>query len=168
MVKQVWPVVCRGDPKKTGSAPSRSFELAMALGRSVRKNQRRNPLSPAGCRSRRRSVGKLRYEAPRSKSSIEIPQKNNETIWFTICHRDRSTAVLRRLNEGHRQSELTGNRPLSEQQGREFTSAFSTKRACDAALQTNVNFAEIRLRPLFGPQSFQPGTPPLQLRKLQA
>ena len=29
-------------------------------------------------------------------------------------------------------------------------------------------FAEIRLRPFFGPQSFQPGTPPLQPRKLQA
>ena len=84
--EQVWPVVCRGDPKKTGSAPSRSFELAMALGRSVRKNQRRNPLSLAGCGSRRRSVGKLRCEAPRSKGSIEIPKKNNETIWFTICH----------------------------------------------------------------------------------
>ena len=152
-MKQVWPVVCRGDPKKTGSAPSRSFELAMALGRSVRKNQRRNPLSPAGCRSRRRSVGKLRYEAPRSKSSIEIPQKNNETIWSTICHRDRSTAVLRRCDEGHRQCGQTGNRPLAEQQGREFTSAFSTKRAGDAALQTNANIAEIRLHPLFGPQS---------------
>ena len=23
LVEQVWPVVCRGDPKKTGSAPSR-------------------------------------------------------------------------------------------------------------------------------------------------
>ena len=61
-----------------------------------------------------------------------------------------------------------GNRPLAEQQGREFTSAFSTKRAGDVALQTNANIAEIRLRPLFGPQSFQPGTPPLQPRKLQA
>ena len=81
---------------------------------------------------------------------------------------DRSTAVLRRRDEGHQQCGQTENWPLAEQQGREFTSAFSTKRAGDAALQTNANIAEIRLHPLFGPQSFQPGTPPLQPRKLQA
>lgn len=38
--------------KKADSATSRSFELVMAFGRSVRKNQRRNPLSLAGCGSR--------------------------------------------------------------------------------------------------------------------
>ena len=167
-MKQIWPVICRGDPKKTGSAPSRSFELAMALGRSVRKNQWRNPLSLAGCGSRRRSVGKLRYEAPRSKSSIEIPQKNNETIWSATCHRDRSTAVLRCRDEGYWQCRSPGNRSLEKQSRREFPLAVSRKRASHAALQTNANIAEVRLRPLFDPQSFQPGTPPLQPRKLQA
>jgi hypothetical protein len=88
-------------------------------------------------------------------------------IWSTICHRDQSTAVFRRRDEGHQQGGYTENWPLAEQQGREFTSAFSTKRAGDAALQKNTNIAEIRLRPLFGPQTFQPGTPPLQPRKLQ-
>jgi hypothetical protein len=34
------PVVCRGDPKETGSPPSRSFELAMASVRGFCEDQR--------------------------------------------------------------------------------------------------------------------------------
>jgi hypothetical protein len=67
-------------------------------------------------------LGKLFCQAPRSQSSIEI-QENNEALWPTTCHRDRSTAVLRRRDEGHRQRRSPGNRALAQQPGREFTPA---------------------------------------------
>jgi len=41
-------------------------------------------------------------------------------------------------------------------------------RAGDAPFQANAMFAEIRIRPIFRPQPFQPGTPPLLTRHLQA
>jgi len=67
-------------------------------------------------------LGKLFCQAPRPQSSIEI-QENNEALWPTTCHRDRSTAVLRRRDEGHRQRRSPGNRALAQQPGREFTPA---------------------------------------------
>jgi hypothetical protein len=110
---------------------------------------------------------------------------NGEThyLWRAVDHEGEvlESYVIKRRDEGHWQRRQTGNGALAQQLGREFTpiawqwfvckpreGAFSTKRAGDAALQTNANIAEIRLRSRLSPQPFQPGTPPLQPRKLQA
>ena len=37
------------------------------------------------------------------KAALKFLKKNNEALWPSTCHRDRSTAVLRRRDESHRQ-----------------------------------------------------------------
>jgi hypothetical protein len=106
--------------------------------------------------------------APESQSGIDIPPENNEALWPTTCHRDRSTGVLRRCYEGHRQRRSPGNRALAQQPGREFSPAVSKKRASNVVFPTNANLAKIRLRPRLSSQSFQPPTPPLLTRQFQA
>ena len=117
--------------------------------------------SVAGRRSRRRGAGELRYQAPRPQRSIEIPQKNDEALWSATCHRDRSTAVLRRRDEGHWQRRSPRNRSLEKQSCREFTPAVSTKRASHVALPPNAKFAKVRRRAFLSSQPFQPGKTPL-------
>lgn len=81
---------------------------------------------------------------------------------------DRQTAVLWRCNEGYRQCAETKNKSLAEQSGREFPPAFSTTRAGDAEVPPHAKFAEIRLRPFFNSQSFQPRAPPILSERFQA
>ena len=88
-------------------------------------------------------------------------------LWSATCHRDRSTVVLRRRDEGHRQRGQTGNWPLAQQSGRQFTSAIPTKRTCDDPLQAHANLAKIRCCPCFHSQPFQSRPKPLPARSLQ-
>ena len=70
------------------------------------------------------------------------------------CHRDRQTAILRRCDESRWQRGQTGNWPLAQQSGREFTSAIPTKRTCNDPLQAHANLAEIRCCPRFHSHHF--------------
>ena len=81
--------------------------------------------------------------------------------------RDRQAAILWCGDEGHRQRRKTGNWPLAQQSGREFTSAISTKRTCNEQLQAHANLAEIRCCPRFHSQPFQSRPKPLPTRSLQ-
>ncbi len=75
--------------------------------------------------------------------------------------------ISRRI-DGRWDGQATSNRPVAQQPGREFTSAFATSRAGDAAFPTNAKSPEVRCRSLVRPQPFQPGTPPLQPEQFQA
>ena len=43
-MEQIWPAVCRRDPREKGQPDARIFKLAVALGRGVREDQRRDAL----------------------------------------------------------------------------------------------------------------------------
>ena len=93
------------------------------------------------------------------KAAIEIPQKINETLWKSKCHRDGQTALLRCRNESNRQCQKTRNGPVAEQPGGEFTPAISTTGTRDASVPGYAKFAEIRRCTRLCLQPFQPGTP---------
>ncbi len=117
LVEPLWFVVCRRGPQEKGQPDARIFKLAVALGRGVREDQRREALSLAGCRSQRGSPGKLFHKAPGSQCSLEIPQQNHETPWSRTYLRHRQATFLRCGNEGHWQRGQTVNWSLAQQLG---------------------------------------------------
>ena len=102
------------------------------------------------------------------KAAIEIPQKINETLWKSKCHRDGQTALLRCRNESNRQCQKTRNGPVAEQPGGEFTPAVQATREGDAKISPNGNLAEIRLNPRLNSEPFQSATPSLFTHQFQA
>jgi hypothetical protein len=153
---------------KNASTTAGLFQLTVASGRGLREDQWRDALLVAGRRSRRRGAGILCSEATRLQSHIEIPQKINETLWKSKCHRDGQTAFLRWRNESNRQCQKTRNGPVAEQPGGEFTPAISTTGTSDAAVLEYAKFAEIRRCPCLCTQPFQPGTLSLKQDQFQA
>jgi len=68
----------------------------------------------------------------------------------------------------NRRGQSSGNRPVAEQQGREFQPGISTTRTRHVPLLAYAKFTETRCRPFLCPQPFQTGTQPLQPGHLQA
>lgn len=84
----------------------------MVSEREFCEDQRRDALSVARGGSRRRSVGKHRHQTPRSPSSIEIPQENNEVLGnpyviATVCLKS-SGVAMKVIDNVRRQ--MTGRR----------------------------------------------------------
>ena len=110
----------------------------------------------------------LCFQEPRSQGGIEIPSKTTEAPSPIPCDRDGQAAVIRRGNENDWQSQPAGSWPPEKQSRGELASTVSTTRARNAAFPQLAEFAEVRLRSFFHPQSFQSPAPPCQQRRLQA
>ena len=106
MVEPFWSRIRCGDAKKTCSATACLFELEVAPGLGLPEDQRRDALSVAGCRARRRSAGKLCYQASRTQNGIGIPQKmkRNGDLEIILTDKLRSySAAMKGIVNGSRQ-----------------------------------------------------------------
>ena len=132
--------------------------MVMASGRSVRADQWRDALPVEGRGSRGRSAGSFRHETPGSRGSPQVYEANVEALRQAKGHRDGQASLISSRHEDHRKCRIPGVRSVAQQSGRKFTSAVPATRASDGQIQKRKVAAEIRLDPLFNPQSFQPGT----------
>jgi transposase-like protein len=96
-----------------------------------------------------------------------VDQEGEVLETYVTKRRDRK-AALKFLRKSMRQRRPSGNGSLVEQQGREFSFAVPTTGTGHASVQAHAKSAEIRRRPRLSPQSFQPGTSPLQQDQFQA
>ncbi len=108
---------------------------------------------------RRRERAMLRFR--RLRTLQEFASDHDEGARQAACVRDRFAPLVWRRAEGNRCGRSAGNRPLGKQSRREFTPAIPTTRAGHATVSQDAKFADVRLRPRFGPQSYQPETSPL-------
>ncbi len=163
----VWSDVRSRDPEEARSK-SVVLALAMAPGRGVREDQRRDVLSVASGRSRRRGSGSFCNETPKSQGRASISEEGHETIRPTEDHSDRSPGFISVSHEIDWQCFISGVPTLAQQSRRKFTSTVSNTRARDGEVPEFSNSAEVCLGSRLNPQSLQPATPPDDTRRIQA
>ena len=86
--------------RKAAHSSSVVFAMALASGRGVRADQRRDALPVARRGSRRRGARGFRHETPGSQGCAEVSEANDETLRPTAVDRDGPTSVLRCGDEG--------------------------------------------------------------------
>src|SRR5690606_19435772 len=90
-----------------------------------------------------------------------------EAAWKSRYYRDRRPEILPFCDARSGQSGPPGDRPISQQPGREFALALPATRTSHAPVSANENASEVRLGPRLAAQPFQFGTPPRRSPDLQ-
>ena len=89
----------RGRDQEAAGSSSVVFAMAMAPGRGIRADQRRDALSVARRRSRRRGARSLRHKAPGSQGCSEVPEACNEALRPARSNRDGPAPFVRCRDE---------------------------------------------------------------------
>ena len=133
--------------------------MVMASGRSVRADQWRRRTTCGGPWITRAKCWKFSSRNGRDRAAaLKFYEANVEALRQAKGHRDGQASLISSRHEDHRKCRIPGVRSVAQQSGRKFTSAVPATRASDGQIQKRKVAAEIRLDPLFNPQSFQPGT----------
>ena len=133
--------------------------MALAPGRGVREDQRRDPLPLAGGRSRRRGARSLRHQAPGSQGSPQVSEADDETLRPASDNRDRPPSLLPSCNEDHWKCGIPGVPTLTQQSGGELTPASPATRAKTSAVQITRIRSTLSFRPCRRLQHLQPAAP---------